>query len=161
MKQSIDVLASTNPALCALVTYAFTRGFVAASNRDMDLALSFLPVPIAMSSSLAASFVGTNVATGLFDWMARTPTLQLELPGRIRETLAISRCGLVFALQHKIMTLAHGKLTTDSTQLKRPPKDAKGAVIAARPLAVAERLGKWCGAIDSTASVFVTMGISP
>lgn len=159
--ESLDVLAATNPALAALIIYFFTDNYARAAGSGPDLALAYLPAPIALSRRLAETFDGTNAATGLLRWTARAPGVLLDLPEQVRATVPVSRSGLIFGLQRGVLGLVEGRLVTQSKGLAKIPKDPAGVDISRRPFSVASRLGTWCGNLKAPATVFVTLGIAP
>ncbi len=157
-----DALAHSNPARSALIIYSFVRGFQEHDEGGPHLALGFLPVPIALSHPLAATFQGTQVRTGLLRWLEREPWIRLELAEHLREAKRISRAGLVFALQRSVLALddsAH--LSIHSAQLVREPRDPVGAVAAERAHTVAARLGAWCAQMPDAAAVFAALEVAP
>ena len=157
-----DALAHSNPALSALVIYSFVRGFQEQREVGPHFALAFLPVPIALSHPLAATFDGTQVRTGLLLWLERTPWIRLELAEHLRDAKRISRAGLVFGLQRGALVLdASARLSAQATRLVREPKDPVGLGIAERPHAVAARLGAWCAQLPDAAAVFAALEVAP
>ncbi|MCB1745392.1 MAG: hypothetical protein KDK91_33810, partial [Gammaproteobacteria bacterium] len=70
---TVDALAHSNPALSALVIYSFVSGFQKENETGPHFALAFLPVPVALSRPLAATFEGTQGRTGLHLWLERRP----------------------------------------------------------------------------------------
>lgn len=159
---SLDVFASTNPAFGALLVYSFVEGFASSAGCGPELVLAFLPVPIAASTAAATTFSGTNVRTGLLEWLARSPELLIELPDQIREAVPISRRALIFGLQRGVIGLDDdGRITSRRSQLMRAPRDPGGAGVARKPFTVAARLGQWCGTIGPATSIFSCLGIRP
>lgn len=159
---SADALAHSNPALSALVIYSFVRGYQEQGEAGPHFALAFLPVPIALSQPLAATFEGTQVRTGLLVWLERAPWIRLELAEHLRETERISRAGLIFGLQRRVLTLDRSaRLSADDSRLLRDPKDPVGVDIADRPHAVAARLGAWCAQLPDAAAVFSALEVAP
>jgi hypothetical protein len=157
-----DALAHSNPALSALVIYSFVRGFQEQSKVGPNYALAFLPVPIALSRPLAATFEGTQVRTGLLLWLERMPWIRLELAEHLRDAKRISRAGLVFGLQRRVFVLDESaRLSVQAGHLFREPKDLVGLDIAERPHAVAARLGAWCAQLPDAAAVFAALEVAP
>lgn len=157
--EALDVLAATNPALGSLIIYFFVESFIRAAETGPDLALAYLPVPVALSAPLARTFEGTTVATGLLGWTARDPSALLYLPEQTEAAVTMSRSSIIFGLQHGILAVVDGRLVARPEALRRVPKDPTGVDITRRPFTVAARLGTWCGAMRSSAMVFITLGI--
>lgn len=157
-----DALAHSNPALGALVIYSFVRGFQAEGGDGPHFALAFIPVPIALSHPLAATFEGTQAGTGLLRWLEREPWIRLELAEHLRDARRISRGGLVFGLQRGVLALDEaGRLSAKAGRLFREPRDPVGASIAERSYTVAARLGVWCAQLPDAAAVFATLEVAP
>jgi hypothetical protein len=162
MFSSLDTIASANPATSATAIYSFLVGYVQEFDEGADIALAFLPVPIALSEDLSATFEGTSVATGLLVWLNRHPGLRIELLDYLRDAIEISRRGVLFGLQRNVFTLGvNGKLLPRTAGLNREPKDPVGLGISERPITVAKRFGHWCGAMRSTKAVFISLGVRP
>ena len=160
--ESLDVFATVNPAFCGLIVYSFVAGYAEASAIGPELSLAFLPVPIAASQAVAATFAGTNAKTSLLDWLARNPEIALELPDQIRAAIPISRRALIFSLQRRVLEFTgSGLLMPQAKQLKRKPQDAAGEPIERRSFTVAKRFGHWCGSLGSAAMVFTCLGVRP
>lgn len=157
-----DALAHSNPATAALVIYSFVRGFQDHNEAGPHFALAFIPVPIALSHPLAASFDGTNLRTGLLLWLERNPWIRLELAGHVRDARRISRAGLLFGLQRGVLTVDElGHLAAHATGLYRAPRDPTGADTGNRPHAVAARFGGWCSQLPSPSAVFAALELAP
>jgi hypothetical protein len=159
-RTSLDAFALTNPALCSLVLHSFANGYAEQASSGMELALAYLPLPFTMTSSLAATFQGTNAATGFLKWLTRSPELRLDVVDAFDETTRLTRRGLIFGLQRRILTLESGRLRADADQLLRVPREPAGADISRRPYTIARRLGGWCGSIGSAKTVFTLLGIA-
>jgi hypothetical protein len=54
-----------------------------------------------------------------------------------------------------------GRLSPRPARLKHVLKDPPGADVAQKPFTVANRFGRWCGTLASTATVFTCLGIRP
>lgn len=162
MTLSLDVIANSNPAICALTLYVFGREFTNVAGTPPDVLLGFLPVPIALSTQLARTFEGTNRSTGLLTWRARNPEVILDLPLMLREAVPLSRRAFIFGMRHGILSLTHnGTFTVNPAKLQSEPKDWPAASLADRPFTIAKRLGAWCGKLNSTPLTFTTLGIQP
>jgi len=159
MSAALDVYAMTNPALGSALIWSFLHG---ASQREqgVEFPLLFLPIPILLSSPLAATFEGTNSRTGFFGWLDRHPEVTVGLAERVRSTRAISRRALLFASQTRLVTAdADGVFRStgvlSETKLRRLDE-------AVRPLfPVAKKFGAWVGEVGSTRAVMYALGIAP
>lgn len=162
MEEALDITAMTNPAFCGLVLYSFLDGYYHTAQTGTELALAFLPIPMALSSTVASRFSGTNVSTGLLEWVSRNPSSSVDLPEIVRKAVPISRVALIFSLQQGIIELTDdGKLIPCKQKLKRTPKDPLGTDISAKPFTIAKRLGIWCGSIGSTTAVLISLRMRP
>jgi hypothetical protein len=160
--ESLDVLASTNPAFGALLIYAFAEGYLAEAGSGPELALAFLPLPIAASTLTAGTFAGTTALTGLLEWRARNPELLLELPGQVREAVGMSRRSLIFGLRRGVVELSrNSRLIPRGEELERTPKDPTNLEISRRPFTVATRFGRWCGGVGSAVAIYTCLGMQP
>lgn len=158
MSTALDVYAMTNPALGSAVLWSFLKG-AERGDRGVALPLLFLPLPILLSSTLAASFEETSSRTGFFGWLDRHPEVTVGLAERIQRTEAMSRRALLFAARTTL-------LTADATGAFRPTgalSDTKlrRAGAAVRPLfPLAKRFGIWVGEVGSTRDVFYALGLT-
>jgi hypothetical protein len=161
-RSSLDAFALTNPAFCSLVLNSFVSGYEEQDPDGMELALAYLALPCTMTNSLAATFHSTNAVTGLLKWVARSPEIRLEIDRTIEETAALTRAGLVFGLQRRVLILdrQRGRLRADTAQLTRAPREAPGARITTRPYTIARRLGGWCGGVGSAKTIFTLLGVT-
>lgn len=159
MNTALDVYAMTNPALGGALIWSFLRG-AARGGRGLELPLLFLPVPVLLSSSLAATFEGTSSRTGFFGWLDRHPEVLVDLAERVRLTQSMSRRSLLFASRTQLVV-------ADTEGLFRPTdalSDAKLRQLGdgVRPLfPLARRFGTWVANVGSTRDVFYALGISP
>jgi hypothetical protein len=158
---ALDLFAMTNPAYTSLILYSFVEGFTSIEQAGAEVPLAFLPIPIAMSGSIAQCFAGTNIKTNLLDWVGRNPELQFDLARDIRDTKLFSRQALMFGLQSGILTLQETKLLPNEAGLKKKPTDAAGLTIAKRTFSVASRFGVWCGSMHSASLIFLSLGLQP
>lgn len=160
--QSADVFANTNPALGALVLWAFCFGYRARDSLGVEHPLVFLPLPLVLSEVYATTFQGTNSQTGLFAWMERNPELHLDLPLNIEGTRQVTRNAFLFGLRYGILELSdQGRvLPNRNFNLSAAKRRQLGEAIR-HALSLADRLGKWTGDVASTRTVFYTLGIMP
>lgn len=158
---AVDVLAAGNPAYAGIVIRAFVDGYAGARRHGAEFSLAFLPVPIAMSRSVAATFSGTNAATGFLAWLSRHPQLRLTVPELVRASVPTSRHALLFALQHGALRIDPQGHVEACHRLVRAARDPQGAPLEARALTLAHRLGTWCGKAGPASLVFGALGIRP
>lgn len=158
MTTARDLFALTNPALGAALLWAFLHGAEEAG-AGIEFPLMFLPIPILLSSSLSASFDGTNSRTGFYEWIDRHPQLPVGLAGRIQRTAPLSRGALLYAAQVRIVTSdADGRFQT-SGPLREAALRRSGEAV--RPLfPLAKRFGKWIGEVNSTRDVLYALGLT-
>lgn len=158
-RSSLDAFALTNPALCSLVVHSFASGYQEQEPAGAEMALAYLAVPLAMTRSISTTFQGTNAATGFLRWLTRFPEVRLEIRCALEESAELTRRGLVFGLQRKILALNHARLRADPQHLVRGPREPAGADISRRPFTIARRLGGWCGSVGSAKTIFTALGV--
>ena len=162
MIDTLDIIAATNPAYCSLVLLSFIDAYTDASGIHPNACLSFLAVPIAMSSEINGRFRGTNVKTGLLKWVERNPDLRLLLPDLVRHSASIVRASILFGLQTGLLEVREGGgLEGHAEKVGGSPKDRSKAEITQPHRAAARSFGAWCGRVRSASTVFASFGIMP
>jgi Family of unknown function (DUF6521) len=155
-----DIYAETNPAFGAYALVAFTRAFSSINNEGPEVPTAYLSLPVALSADLGQAFKGTNKNTGLFEWLERSPEVQVKLAERIDGTMGIVTEAIRFGCFTRVLRLKEDarlalgdrKLKTSSvTRLSHEPSEV---------IKRAERLGYWFATTGSTRAVFDMMGLT-
>ena len=158
MAVSIDIYASTNPALGALVIRAFVEAYIKEDATGVPLSLIYLPLPLVLSGEIASTLEETAATTGLLPWVGRYPQVTVGFPERLTRTAKFSRHGLLFGIRQRILTVnAQGRVLSISTGLMKKP-NFDTATEPGRAIKLAKRLGAWIGRVRSEETVFVCLG---
>jgi hypothetical protein len=155
MSLALDLYAMTNPALGSAVLWSFLKG----ADTGIEYPVLFLPLPILLSSSLAASFEGTNSRTGFYAWLDRAPELTVGMGARVNRTASITRRALLYGSQIGAITAdADGRFRSTPTVRESRLNRAGPAVKPLFPLA--RRLGGWVASVGSSRDVLYAFGIT-
>lgn len=161
MTTSVDVYSQTNPAFLGIIVYQFVIGYEKASGEFPDYPLLFLPCPITLSKGLARTMNGTNVTTGLAKWYLQNPEVQINLANEVKQSVSFSRSAVQFDLLSKVLEIHGSAFAPVDKAFKKKPQDQNGNAIENRPFTAANRLGQWCGQIQSTKHIFALLGLRP
>lgn len=157
--ESLDIFAETNPAFCSIVLFNFCKGYNSEASEGVGFPLILLPLPIVLSGNLESSFVNTRVDTGFFSWIDRNPTILLNLPERIQDTLAITRNALEFGVSKSILRVADtGKIQSDAKGLAKKKFPSSSSKVG-RAYTNAYRFGQWLGQIHSVTTIYNHLGL--
>jgi hypothetical protein len=158
MAVSIDVYASTNPALCALVLRSFVEGYESEDSAGAPLSLVFLPLPLVLSDEIAATLESTITTTGLLPWVGQYPEITVGFPEKVTRTASFSRQGLLFGIRQRALTVTgEGRVLAISDGLRKKPT-FKLSTEPGRAMNIAKRLGVWMGRVRSEGTIFVCLG---
>lgn len=158
MKVAHDIFAETNPAFCAHVIAAFSKGYHSISEARVDLALCYVALPITLSGELTSTFGGSNRNTGLLEWLRRHPVIQIGLSERIDGSLDIVTAAVRFGCFSKILTMdMSGRIAPGVQRLKRPA-DLSDEI--RNVFKHSERLGIWMAMAGSTRTTLDMMGVT-
>ena len=163
MNETIDIVATTNPAYCSLVLRSFVMAYVdAAESAEPEFPLAFFALPAVLSGTVSQTFQGTNSRTGLLNWISRSPEVRLELPSVLKRSVPTVRAALIFGLQTKVFELTpEGRIHLPPGRFQREPKDPTKVELTRRHHSLAKSLGTWCGIVRSSSTVFMSIGIAP
>jgi hypothetical protein len=163
MNETIDIIATTNPAYCSLVLRSFVRAYTdTAEGAEPEFPLAFFAVPAVLSGTISRTFAGTNSRTGLLNWINRSPEVRLELPSLLKRSVPLVRATLVFGLQTNVFTLTpEGRIHLSANRFQKEPKDPANVDLTRRHHSLAKSLGAWCGGVRSSSTVFMSIGIAP
>lgn len=158
MSATLDLYAMTNPALGSAVLWSFLHG-AGRADQGIELPLLFLPIPILLSSSLAASFEGTNSRTGFYAWLDRNPELTVGFGGMVQRTGPVTRRALLFAARTRVVTAdAEGRFRPTRALNEDKLRRTGEAVRSFFPLA--KRFGGWIAEAGSTRDVLFALGLT-
>lgn len=161
MTTSVDVYSQTNPAFLGIILYQFVIGYKKSSGELPDYSLLFLPCPIILSKGLARTMNGTNATTGLAKWYLQNSDVQINLVNEVKHSVRFSRNAIQFALLSQVLEIRGSTFAPVDNAFKKKPQDPANTTIENRPFAAANRLGQWCGQIQSTKQIFALLGLRP
>lgn len=154
-----DIFAETNPAYCAALLATFVSAYRERGKADPDITLCYVALPIAISGDLTATFARTNRATGLLEWLRRSPVVQIKLGDRVNGSLDIVTDAIRFGCFTNVIAMnAQGGLSLGASSL---PKNLKSQVTqnTRDDFVNIDRLGHWFASAGSTRTVFNMMGL--
>lgn len=155
-----DVYSETNPAFCAYVITAFVAAYVSAKPEGPEMVTTYASIPIALSAELESTFEGTNKNTGLIDWLARSPGIQIELVARLNESMSIVTEGLRFGFFSGTISMDEKtRLHLGAQKLKQTWRQAL-SLHSKNAIRHSARLGQWFAADGSTRSIFESLGLT-
>lgn len=157
--ESLDIFAETNPAFCSIVLFNFCKGYNSEASDGLGFPLILLPLPIVLSGDLESSFANTRVDTGFFSWIDRNPSILLNLPDRIQDTLTITRNAVEFGISKSILRVADtGKIQPEEKGLSKK-KFPQSSSKVGRAYTNAYRFGQWLGQINSVTTIYNHLGL--
>lgn len=160
MRIAHDVYAETNPAFCAAAIAEFTKAFQSTWPDGPETPVAYLALPVALSGELAGAFEGTNKKTGLFEWLERSPEVQVGLADRVNASLDIVTEAIRFGCFARVLVIGEGaRLRLGDRKLKPSLINGLGDE-PMRAIKRAGRLGHWFAATGSTRSAFDAMGLT-
>ncbi|MCG8807334.1 hypothetical protein G1K57_04150 [Tenacibaculum finnmarkense] len=153
-KKSIDIFAETNPALCSLILFYFCNGYEKTNTSGAPFPLVIIVLPIILSNDLSSSFNSTNIKTGFFRWVERTPSIVLNISDRINDSNEFIKPAIEYGLFKKIFNVNEfGNLKLIDKSVKKKKYDFEHL------FKHAERLGSWMGEINSVKTIYNHLGI--
>ncbi|CAB3837505.1 three component ABC system middle component [Achromobacter deleyi] len=160
MNIAYDIFAETNPAFCAAVLVEFTKSYMSIDPQGPETPLAYLALPIALSGDLASAFEGTNKATGLLEWLERTPSAQVGLTERVNASLDIVSEAVRYGCFTRVLSIGEGgRLCLGERRLKERALSRLGEEPRSA-ISRAKRLGFWFITAGSTRTVFDAMGLT-
>jgi len=162
MSETIDIIATTNPAYCSLVLKSFVNAYILAAKTEPDFPLAYFAIPTVLSATVSQTFKGTNARTGLLNWINKSPEVRLELPSVLKRAVPIVRATIIFGLQNDVFSLTtDGRIHPQANRFDRNSKDPRNVAATRRHHSLAKSLGTWCGGVRSSSTVFMSIGIAP
>jgi hypothetical protein len=158
-RKTIDVFAGTNPALGAAVLRSFAEGYSSVDQEGALLPLMWLVLPQILSKRIGDTMRGTNVRTGLLNWIARNPEVSIGLANRVQATAPFTRDSIAFGIRYGLLKFSDGRVLASDEGLRRqirfPASDVRG-----QALTRASRLGTWMAHMPNPHSIFYSFGLS-
>lgn len=155
-----DVYSETNPAFCAYAIAAFVAAFNSVKAEGPELVTIYASLPIALSAELESTFEGTNKNTGLIEWLARSPGIQIGLTTRLNECMSMVTEGLRFACFSGVISLNEKtRLRLGAQKLKKAAQQSLSWQ-SKNALKRSSRLGYWFAADGSARSIFESLGLT-
>lgn len=157
-----DTYSTTNPALCSLILWSFLSGFEQVKKDGCELPILFLPLPLILSKTIRNNFEGSNTATGLLTWIARNPSILINIAQRVEATQNITRDAILFGTTNNVLAFNDEGLVFSNNKgikvskvfLEDHFKEGKEMLLTTR------RFGNWCGQLESTKTIFNVLGVS-
>lgn len=157
--ESYDIFAETNPAFCAVTLFKFCDGYEKESGNAVDYPLIFLALPIILSSELNNNFQNTQVNTGLYRWVERTPELLIGLSELVQETVDYTKSAIQFGVAKKVLGVnGQGQFFAITEGISIKPSELTPYTKMAFNNSF--RFGQWLGQVDSTVTIFNFLGLS-
>ena len=152
--KSIDIFAETNPALCSIILFHFCNGYEKTNKLGTPFPLIIIALPIVLSNDLSLSFDSTNIRTGFFTWVERTPSITLNISDRINDSNEFIKPAIEYGLFKNIFKLNEfGNLRPIEKSIKNKKYDFEYL------FKNAEKLGGWMGEINSVKTIYNHLGI--
>ena len=145
-----------NPALIAAVIAAASYRFERESGNGMPWEFSFLVTPMALHSE-TRKVAPNRITSNLPHWAEEYPIIQAGLARRASGLAPYVREGLRWGLGARSLTLESGILHADVPGSLPKSGDAELRAI----LGTAGFLGRWFSKVDSPATVFALLGVTP
>ena len=159
---SADTYTTTNPPLCSLILWSFLNGFEHLKKDGCELPILFLPLPLILSKAIRNNFEGSNTATGLLTWIARNPSILINLAQRIEVTQDITREAILFGASNDVFTFNDdGLIFSNKNGIKVSKVFSEDHFEGGKEmLLTTKKLGTWCGPLESTKTIFNVLGVS-
>lgn len=160
MKLAHDLYAERNPAFGAYAVSAFVHAFAETEPQGVHLPIVYVALPIALSGDLALSFEGTNKATGILEWLGRTPQMSVGLADRVNAGLQTVGDAVRYGCFTNVLCLSpEGRLGPGPKKPKQSPLTDLDAVTLG-VIRRAGRLGHWFASAGSTRNIFGILGLT-
>lgn len=158
---SLDIFATTNPALCALLIWAFCKSYCSQNKIGCAHPIIFIPVPFSLSTKVRTTLLGTNNTTGFLNWVQRNPDLMTDFPNLLTNTSSFTRDGLLFALTQSMVTINEEGLFFPNNQFKLSEQRIKSLDESIlESVRAANRFGTWLGQLGNIRATFQSMGVT-
>ncbi|WP_368298401.1 three component ABC system middle component [Cytobacillus firmus] len=159
---SADTYTSTNPALCSLIVWSFLNGFETIKKDGCELPILFLPLPLILSKNIRNNFEGSNTSTGLLTWIARNPSVLINIAERIEVTQDITKEAILFGATNNIFTFNdNGLIFSNKSGIKVSKVYSEDHFDEGKEmLLTSKKFGVWCGQLESTKTILNVLGVS-
>lgn len=145
-----------NPALIAAVIAAAAYRFERESGNGMPWEFSFLVTPMALHSE-TRKVAPNRITSNLPHWVEEHPIIQAGLARRANGLAPYVREGLRWGLGAGSLSLDNGNLHANVRGSLSNSGDTELRAI----LGTAGFLGRWFSKVDSPATVFAVLGVTP
>lgn len=155
-----DVFSEMNPAFGVYALVGFVTAFTTINEQGPETPVAYLSLPLALSGDLGATFEGTNINTGLLEWLERHPDIQVDLAERLNGSMDIVTKTIHLGCFTNVVEvemsghLRLGERSVNKSAAKRLSRNP------AQTLKRAERLGSWFAIAGSTKTIFDTLGLT-
>jgi hypothetical protein len=158
---TIDIFATTNPALCALLIWAFCKSYHAQNKDGCEHPMIFIPVPFCLSSKVRDTLTGTNSTTGFMNWIQRNPELMSDFPNLLSNTSSFTRNGLLFAISYSMISVSEEGLFIPNDNFKLSEQRIRSLdeniLVFVK---AASKFGAWLGQLGNLRATFQSMGVT-
>lgn len=164
-----------NPALIAAIVAASANGYTqAAEGAFMPWSFSFLAAPFVLHRD-TRNALPTTVATHMPTWLERHTALRIGYPNRAQTLAGAVIEGLRFGLRHGALSVVEGEflrshLAAPSRALldKATSEATNGLGLDLRPgtdladiVSKARFVGRWLTKLDTPATAYALLGVTP
>lgn len=156
-KDSEDIFSATNPAFCALIIHYFLEGFGETNKNGTDYPILFLPIPILLSGDIMSTLKQSNKTTGFLNWITSHPTVKLGFSERVENTAQITKNAILFASANGLLSASESGHFFSLGKVKE--QEMKKLNLNSYTV-IAERFGYWVGKLNSTKTLFYSLGIT-
>lgn len=155
--ETVDLFAMSNPVLCGLILWAFSKGYTNITKCGYNYPLLYLPIPFVLSKSISTTLKGTNKKTGLFEWLSRNPDIPLYIQDIVLNTRNITIDAISISLRHQLITIDQNNNVTPGIKKLTHAINPKSEIQVLLKNSVL--FGTWMGQINSTRLVLQSLGI--
>jgi hypothetical protein len=145
-----------NPALVATILASAADGYSKESEQALPWPLSFVITPLVLHRGTRQA-LPSSTRTHLATWTSRNPLVRAGFPLRAQGLVEAVREGVRFGLKYELLSLEGDRMRG---RIRRPKgfqmPDELGEILRKASFA-----GRWLAKIDSVATVFAVLGVTP
>lgn len=147
-----------NPAFLALLLARTSQGHASEVKAPIPIPLSFVSLTVVLYGP-ARTALPRNSRTNLLRWIETHPDISATIPIRASALASLLREGLLFALAHRICSLADGGLSISPYLSLRNPRSSADEVTQCHRSALF--MGRWLARAGSPETVLALFGVRP
>jgi Family of unknown function (DUF6521) len=149
-----------NPAFCGELIFRTVSEYVRLRQDPFSFPLSFVVLPIALHKPTRDILPG-NASAALAGWIAERSPFLVEFPERTLRLVPVTREGLLFMFQHKVLGWDAGGLVPGERPIGRSSRPSQVTDDVAEARSAAALLGRWFANQGSPSSIMLGLGVSP